>query len=73
MRATNARDAARGQRISFRFHARKAGDLPIPLERRAERIERGQHAVDDLGSDTVARNEGGGNLLCHRSEFCGGR
>jgi hypothetical protein len=58
-----------GSGSPFRFHARKAGDLPIPLERRTERVERGQCAVDDLGSDAVPGNEGRGNLLCHRSRI----
>ena len=51
------------------LHTLKARDLAVPLEGRAERIERRQDAVDDFGSDAVSGNESGGNLLCHRGEF----
>ena len=65
-RAANAVDGRLRQRILRRLHALHAGGLPIPLERRPQRIERGKRGVDDLGSDPVSGDQRGGNGLRHR-------
>ena len=48
-----------GQRVAGGLHAAEAGDLGIPLEGRAQGVERGQGGVHDLGADAVAGDQGG--------------
>ena len=66
-RAPDAVEGGRRQRIAHPRHALEPGDLPIPFERSAERIERGESRIDDLRADAVAGNQGGGNGFFHRS------
>ena len=69
-RAANAVDGAGRQRVSRGLHAFQAGDLPIPLERRPERIEGGKRRIHDLGADPVPGDQGRGN---RRGILCGHR
>ena len=62
-RAPNAVDGLRRQRIARGLDACQPRRLPVPLEGRAERIERSQRGVDDLGADAVAGNQRGGNAF----------
>jgi hypothetical protein len=64
-RAANAVEHGRGQRVAGLLHAGQARDLAVPLEGGAERVEREQRGVDDLGTDAVAGNQRGGNACGH--------
>jgi hypothetical protein len=60
-RAPDALQRGRRQRVAGGLDAAEAGDLAVPVERRLQRIERGQGGVDDLFADPVTGDERGGN------------
>ena len=59
--APDAVDGVGRQRIARGLDALEAGDLPVPLERRAERLQDGERGVDDFGTDSVPGDQRGGN------------
>ena len=64
-RAADARDGLGGEGILGDLHALESSGLPFPLKGRSERIQSCEDRLDDLGTDAVSGNEGGGNGLCH--------
>jgi hypothetical protein len=47
--------------VACGLHPAEAGDLAVPVERRAQRVQRRQRGVHDLFTDPVTGNERGGD------------